>query len=175
MKLSYSPSPLSSFPHLRSSLLVAGQVDLDWSQWTRCTCIRTQLMMRNSFEQSVIASPHNVRATDSEERYQHPKTSVVIRRLQSTANRQPLDSLASQVVKRQSLCFFSPRAAESFVVTQLQTARWPVPTCADILKPSIDYLTLDKRKRGGWVLGFEFLSFWLFPSSTKTKVWMCYR
>jgi hypothetical protein len=84
--------------------------------------------------------------------------SSAIRRLQITGKWQSLDSLASQVVKRQSLCFFSPRAAESFVVTQLQTARWPVPTCADILKPSIDYLTLDKRKRGGWVLGFEFLA-----------------
>jgi hypothetical protein len=39
-----------------------------------------------------------------------------------------------------------------------QTARWPVPTCADILRSSIDYLTLDKRKKGGWVLGFEFLA-----------------
>jgi hypothetical protein len=30
--------------------------------------------------------------------------------------------------------------------------------CADILRSSIDYLTLDKRKKGGWVLGFEFLA-----------------
>ena len=31
-------------------------------------------------------------------------------------------------------------------------------TCADFLRSSIDYPTLDKRKKGGWVLGFEFLA-----------------
>jgi hypothetical protein len=86
--------------------------------------------------------------------------SSTIRRLYSTAKWQSLNFLASQVVKRPALSFFSQWPAESFVVTQL--ARWPVPMFAEFLRSSIDNITRER----GVVLGFAFLA------RSNTKVWM---